>query len=310
MRFVVCGEALIDLIPDDDVTSNPSVWRGHCGGGPFNTAVALARLGRDSQFLGRMGNDAFASQLEAHLKQNNVGLDLLVNSDQPTSLAAVSLDEDGKALYTFHFNGTSNFGWRTPEFPVLRDDDWLHFGSIAAICQPGATAMWEFVGSAGSTVSYDVNVRPSVEPDMEFYLQNVERIMRQVGSAGGIVKSSDEDIYLLLGADADPVSIARSWLDEFGLKMFLMTLGADGAIALLPGGQEVRVPGHQIKLADTVGAGDTFMAGFLAYYYEQPEDVEAALRAGVGAAALVCQQHGAHPPTRDELETFIGWTGQ
>lgn len=271
----------------------------------MNTAVALTRLGSETQFLGRMGNDSFATQLKNHLRENQVGLDLLVEAEAPTSLAAVSLDSEGKAVYTFHFDGTSNFGWRSDEFPELQEDDWLHFGSIAAVCEPGASAIWEFARTTKASLSYDINVRPSVQPDVDRYLRDVKEIIKIVGASGGIVKASDEDLELLLDKGADHLAIARGWLAEYGLAMLLITLGADGAVALLADGGEVRVPGYHIELADTVGAGDTFMAGFLHQHAQTPEDVRGALLSGVAAAALVCERHGAHPPTRDELEAFL-----
>lgn len=305
MRFVVCGEALIDLIPEADSSSNPSTWTAYSGGGPLNTAVALSRLGAETQFLGRMGDDAFAAQLRRHLMDNDVLLDFAVDTDEPTSLAVVSLDGEGKARYTFHFDGTSNFGWRISEFPVLTEDDWLHFGSISAIGAPGSAAIREFVRGTQASVSYDINVRPSVQPDMERYFEEVTGIMRLVGDNGGIVKASDEDISLLVGEDEDPIGFAHAWVEEFGLSLFLLTLGADGAVACLSGEREVRVDGYEIELADTVGAGDTFMAGFLLHYVDRPDDIEAALRGGVAAAALVCTQHGAHPPAFEDLMAFL-----
>lgn len=306
MRFVVCGEALIDLIPVDEGRANPSGWQAYCGGGPFNTAVALARLGAPVQFLGRMGADAYGQQLITHLENNEVGLDLLVQTDQSTSLAVVSLDDAGKAHYTFHFHDTSNFGWRTHEFPTLSADDWLHFGSISAVGEPGATALREFLSRVPGPISYDINVRPGVQPDMERYLADVSELMALVGRNRGIVKGSDEDISHLVGAVTDPLDVAAGWVEQHGLSMFLVTLGADGVVALLPDGGRITVPGHPVELVDTVGAGDTFMAAFLAQYVNEAGDVEAALRSGVAAAALVCERAGAHPPTVGELNRFLG----
>ncbi len=304
MRFVVCGEALIDLLPMEVVTPAETRWSALAGGGPMNTAVALRRLGEDVQFLGRLGGDAFGAQIEGYLESNEVGLDLAVRTSDPTSLAVVSLDGDGKAQYTFHFDGTSNFGWRSDEFPTLDDDDWLHFGSIGAISGPGAKPILDFVSSTRATVSYDINVRPTVQPDRGAYFHMVEDLMAAVGSGGGIVKASDEDINWLVDDD-DPLSYAEAWVVEHGLALFIVTLGADGVVAIKPDGRHTRVPGHQVELVDTVGAGDTFMAGFLSAYAVNPMNVEVALARGAAAAALVCSRKGANPPTGTELEAFI-----
>ena len=305
MRFVVCGEALIDLLPAAEVVSPAeTLWTALAGGGPMNTAVALNRLGEEVQFLGRLGGDAFGAQIKGYLDANSVNLDLAVHTEDPTSLAVVSLDEDGKAQYTFHFDGTSNFGWQPHEFPTLNDDDWLHFGSIGAVVGKGIKPVLDFVSGTNAAVSYDINVRPTVQPDRVAYFAIVADLMAAVGSGGGIVKASDEDINWLVDDD-DPIAYAEAWAIEYGLTMFIVTLGAEGAVAVKPDGRQIRVPGHRVELVDTVGAGDTFMAGFLSAYAVDPMDVEAALARGAAAAALVCSRKGANPPTTTELEAFL-----
>ncbi len=304
MRFVVCGEALIDLLPGEQVSSAETRWSALCGGGPMNTALGLARLGEDSHFLGRLGGDAFGRQLERYLQDNGVATDVAIKTGEPTSVAVVSLDAEGRATYTFHFQETSNFGWRAGEFPELRENDWLHFGSIGTISGPGARAVLNFVRSTPASLSYDINVRPSVLSDRVEYFQRVEQLIAAVGASGGIVKASDEDICWLVD-DPDPLPYAEAWCIEYGLALCIVTLGPDGAVAIKPDGRQFRVPGHAVELVDTVGAGDTFMAGFLASYAKRPDDVERALRWGAGASALVCSRQGANPPTRAELERFL-----
>ena len=304
MRFVVCGEALIDLLPREQVSAAETHWSALCGGGPMNTALGLARLGEDSHFLGRLGGDAFGRQLERYLQDNGVATDLAIRAGEPTSVAVVSLDAEGRASYTFHFQDTSNFGWRAGEFPELRENDWLHFGSIGTISGPGARAVLNFVRSTPASLSYDINVRPTVLPDRVEYFQRVEQLIAAVGAGGGIIKASDEDICWLVD-DPDPLPYAEAWCIEYGLALCVVTLGPDGAVAIKPDGRQFRVPGHTIEMADTVGAGDTFMSGFLASYARRPDDVERALRWGAGASALVCTKQGANPPTRAELEAFL-----
>ena len=270
----------------------------------MNTALGLARLGEDSHFLGRLGGDAFGRQLERYLQDNGVATDVAIKTGEPTSVAVVSLDAEGRATYTFHFQETSNFGWRAGEFPELRENDWLHFGSIGTISGPGARAVLNFVRSTPASLSYDINVRPSVLSDRVEYFQRVEQLIAAVGASGGIVKASDEDICWLVD-DPDPLPYAEAWCIEYGLALCIVTLGPDGAVAIKPDGRQFRVPGHAVELVDTVGAGDTFMAGFLASYAKRPDDVERALRWGAGASALVCSRQGANPPTRAELERFL-----
>jgi fructokinase len=304
MRFVVCGEALVDLLPREQASSAETRWAALCGGGPMNTALGLARLGEESHFLGRLGGDAFGTQIERHLQANGVATDLSVRTAEATSVAVVSLDVEGRASYTFHFHETSNFGWRAGEFPELRENDWFHFGSIGTVTGPGARAVLNFVRSTPASLSYDINVRPTVLPDRIEYFQRVEQLIAAVGAGGGIVKASDEDISWLVD-DPDPIPYAEAWCAEYGLALCIVTLGPDGAVAIKPDGRQIRVPGHKIDLVDTVGAGDTFMSGFLASYSRRPDDLEGALRYGAGASAIVCMRDGANPPTREELEEFL-----
>lgn len=307
MRFVVCGEALIDLIQHEHVSPAETRWRAMAGGSPLNTAVALARLGRSTQFLGRMSNDVFGAQLRDHLRASAVGLDMVVDTEQPTSLAIVSLDDQARAHYTFHFENTSNFSWERHEFPELDSDDWLHFGSIGAIVPPGRRAIASFINETQANISYDINMRTSVQPDKGQYFDDVLRLFEAVGRQGGIVRASDEDILTLVDADEndDSLSFAQAWVEQFGLAMFVITLGPRGAAAVLPDQRIIQVPGLEVDLVDTVGAGDTFTAGFLDHYVDRPDDIEGALTAGVAASALVCSRRGANPPTRQEVEAFI-----
>ncbi|MBK7820594.1 MAG: carbohydrate kinase [Tessaracoccus sp.] len=305
MRFVVCGEALIDLMPEEQLSPQESRWIARSGGGPMNSAVALAKQGLDTHFLGRLSSDSFGRQLRSHLEEAGVELDLAVATDDPTTMAVVSLDEDGKATYAFHFDGTTNFNWKADEFPQLRADDWLHFGSIAAVIDPGYARVLEFVGATDAAVSFDINVRPSTMPDRATYFERVSAFMAAVGNGGGIVKASDEDISWLVDDEEDPLGYAEGWAAEYGLALFIVTLGADGIAAVTRDGRRVQVPGFRIDVVDTVGAGDTFMAGFLAAYSENPADLEAVLRRGAAAAAIVCTRKGAHPPTAAEIDALL-----
>ncbi|HOA27438.1 MAG TPA: carbohydrate kinase [Arachnia sp.] len=306
MRFVVCGEALIDLMPEVQLSPQESRWIARSGGGPMNSAVALAKQGLDTHFLGRLSSDAFGRQLRSHLEEAGVALDLAVDTEDPTTMAVVSLDDQGKASYAFHFDGTTNFNWKAEEFPVLRAEDWLHFGSIGAVIDPGHARVLEFVGATDAAVSFDINVRPSTMPDRAEYFARVTAFMAAVGSGGGIVKASDEDIaWLVDDAEGDPLGYAEAWAEEYGLALFVVTLGADGVGAVTRDGRRVQVPGFSIDVVDTVGAGDTFMAGFLAAYSENPADLEGALRRGAAAAAIVCTRKGAHPPTAAEVDALL-----
>ena len=313
-RFVVCGEALIDLV-QADVGSNDSfssTWLALSAGGPMNSAVALGKLGADTHFLGRLSRDAFGRQLRQHILEANVQLDLATESSQATSIAVVSLDEQGVASYTFHFNDTANFGWQPDDLPELSNDDWLHIASLSSIVSPGAEVLLDWMRDVRSGVSYDINVRPTVITDPDVYWSKVQPWLRVVGRRQGIVKASDEDIKFLAKAEAsgagqggDPVELAGTWVEQYGLALAVITLGPGGGLAIESGGNITRVPGFPTKVVDTVGAGDTFMAGFLDGWVKLNLGLEGSLERGAAAASIVCSRRGPQPPSSAEVDDLI-----
>src|SRR5918999_1722815 len=267
-RFVVCGETLIDLVPDDSVVSDAqrSTWLALSAGGPMNSAVALGRLDADTHFLGRLSKDAFGRQLRQHILDANVQLGLATETSQPTSIAVVSLNEAGVASYTFHFHDTANFGWQVDDLPTLRDDDWLHVASLSCVVSPGAEVLLDWMQGVTSGVSYDINVRPTVISDPAVYWTKVEPWLRVVGQRDGIVKASDADIEFLAQAPAsgatarpdgsyDPVAVAAEWVGTYGLGLAVITLGAGGggAGAARRRAAALRVREGPVRLGDIEG---------------------------------------------------------
>lgn len=313
MTFVVCGEALIDLAACGSAESTfRSTWEALSAGGPMNTAVALARLGERVEFCGRLSTDRFGQQLRDHLQANAVGLAHAVVCDQPTSLAVVSLDADQKASYAFHFHNTANFGWTPQELPTLADGDWLHVASLVTIVEPAASVLRDWTARHTGPVSLDINVRPTVIADPERYWQVIEPWLATVGAAGGVLKASDDDVAFLArgaGVEGDPMEVLAQWAATSGASLAVLTRGADGAeaVRVVDGTQVERChrPGRVVELVDTVGAGDTFMAGFLSAYAQTP-DLAAALDRGIAASAIVCGRQGPNPPTMSEVGALIG----
>ena len=310
-RFVVCGETLIDLIQADEQPEGfvSSTWSAMSAGGPMNSAVALGDLGAEVHFLGRLSRDAFGAQLRGHIEGAGVALDLATESSQATSLAVVSLDQDGKASYTFHFSDTANFGWEEADLPKLSGDDWLHIASLACVVSPGSDVLLDWAHGLTSGISYDINVRPTVITDPEEYWAKVRPWLRVVGQHKGILKASDEDIEFLARVEhpgADPVDVLADWVAQYGIGLGVVTLGPGGAVAVDAEGQRISAPGFPTTVVDTVGGGDTFMAGFLDGYIGRQQDVQSALVRGAAAASIVCSRRGAQPPTSDEVDALIG----
>jgi fructokinase len=313
-RFVVCGESLIDLIQAAEQPGGnfSSTWLALSAGGPMNSAVALSRLGADSHFLGRFSRDSFGRQLTSYISEAGVHLDLATESSQSTSIAVVSLDANGVASYTFHFAETANFGWLPEDLPNLSSDDFLHIASLATVVSPGAQVLLDWAGQLTCQMSFDINVRPTVITDPDEYWQLVRPWLRTVGVHHGIVKASDEDVRFLAQAkgasrsgSSDPADVAVGWVESYGVSMAVITLGPDGAVAALASGEVVRVPGIPTNLIDTVGAGDTFMAGFLDGYVNRDQTVADAMRRGAAAASIVCSRQGAQPPTALEVDELL-----
>lgn len=309
MRVVVCGEALIDLIPDNSVpgTTQSSLWQAHSAGGPLNTAIALARLGLPAQFLGRLGGDGFGAQLRSHLAVNRVGLDMTVQTEsEPTSLAIVSVDSTGQATYTFHLLNTANFNWTGQDFPQLSADDWLHTGSLVAVVEPGRSALLDYLSTTPARLSFDLNVRPTVQPDRERYAELLAPFLKVLGERGGIVRASDEDLrWLYPEGGASAQDIAAGMAREHGLDLVVVTAGGEGAFAVGADREPVSVPGIPTAVADTVGAGDTFTAGFLGVWLSDDQDLVRALRTGCAAASITCSRIGANPPDADEVRALL-----
>lgn len=305
---MVCGESLIDFVPDEGrpADSFSSPWLALSAGGPMNTAIALAKLDADCHYLGRLSTDQFGRQLSDHLREAGVELDLTVEVELPTSLAMVSLDEQRKASYHFHLEKTSNFGWSLEELPTLTDQDWLHIGSFALIVPPDSKLLSDWVAATPAPVSIDVNVRPAVIADPVEYWSRVQPWLAATRPEH-VLKASDDDIAFLARAMQGPGDwrrVAEGWMADYPAGLIVVTRGADGAAALTADGW-TEVPGIPTEVVDTVGAGDTFMAGFLDGHVRLGADLEASLRRGVAASSIVCSRQGAQPPTADEIDALL-----
>jgi fructokinase len=307
--IVVCGEALIDLVP----AGSAATWRAANGGGPANTAVALARLGSRVALACRLSGDAFGRQLREYLLSSGVDLGLAIDAPEPTTLAVVALDERGAADYQFYVNGTADWQWSPGELPsdLPAGTHGLHIGSLASVLSPGAAVLRDWMAGHRdrAVVTYDVNVRPALVPDRDAYRGEVTRWL----DVAHFVKASNDDLGWLYPG-REPVEVARAWLDEHDLSLVLVTLGADGAVAVPRGEAIVPASGRTVDVVDTVGAGDTFTAAFL-HRLEAVGELRAgpigrqaltdALRFAVAAAALACTRKGAQPPSLAEVEELL-----
>ena len=292
--IVVVGEALIDLVIEPDGTVQAAV-----GGAPFNTARGVGRLGGDVAFAGALGTDRFGALLASRLADDGVDVAAAPRIDLPTTLAAAELDDRGAATYRFYFAGTSAPALAAP--PAVQGDV-LFTGGLGLVLEPMADTIATMVAGFGGMSMVDINCRPHIVPDRTTYVDRVRSIL----SRTDVVKVSDDDLdYLVPGAA--PLDAARGLLER-GPKVVLLTAGAEGAVVVTPSGTR-RVPAVAVDVVDTVGAGDSFGAGFLVAWtgggdlsaFDDLDRLADAAAFGARVAAIVCTRRGADPPTRSEV---------
>ncbi len=305
--IVICGEALIDLVP----TRTGDAYEARPGGGPLNVAVGLGRLGVDVALLARLAADRLGRVLREHLRASRVGLDLIVPSAAPTTLAVLGLDPAGVAAYDFYIDGCADGGWRADQLPdELAPGGALHVAGSLALPVPGMGDALEVLlvrERARRVITFDPNIRPSLVRDEAAVRA---RLDRWLGHAD-VVKASAEDVAWI--APGRPVeSVARDWRGR-GPALVVVTRGAHGVYALGPAGP-VELSSEPITVVDTVGAGDAFMSGLLAALtgagrLTRPalaeltgDQLVAALGYAQRVAALTCGRLGADPPWLHELD--------
>lgn len=324
--IVCCGEALIDMVPVKvPAGKKPDTETGflpYPGGSPYNTALTLGRLGVPVQFLGRLSRDFFGEHLMARLIQNQVRIDFIIRSGEPSTLAFVHIEAGKEPQYVFYTEGTADRSLRPRDIPgrLPKETRCILFGSIAMTLEPVASAIESLIfrehtskqGRERLLISLDPNIRPFMIPDRKAYIHRFETWLRVVS----ILKMSAEDLAYIY-PDRDRDAAVERVLSR-GVRLVLLTQGAAGALALLRGeGDEVlqvQVPGFPVTVADTIGAGDTFHGAFIAWLELHdrlsPSQVASLTRAELSealgfankAASLVCTRYGANPPTLAEVK--------
>ncbi|MEA2254657.1 MAG: fructokinase [Solirubrobacteraceae bacterium] len=301
--ILVGGEALYDLVLDGS-----EELRAHPGGGPFNTARTIGRLQQPVAYHGRLSTDRFGTTLERMLAADGVRLDAVVRTEEPTTLALAEVDAAGSARYRFYERATSAPGL-TPEAALAALPaavGIVHVGTLGLALEPMATALEAVVDQlAGrALVAVDPNCRPPIISDPATYRARLRRIVGR----SDLVKVSEEDL-LWLDPQRTAAAAARALL-ELGPAVVLLTRGAAGAVVVTADG-DVPVPAPTIEVVDTIGAGDAFGGGFLAWWRAQGlgraaladvDKVVEATRFGSLVAARTCERPGASPPFLHELE--------
>lgn len=301
-RLLVIGEALVDIVTDASGESSE-----HVGGSPANVAMGLARLDHVVDFACSLGRDERGEQIASHLRRHGVTLLPESFGDDPTSVAVATLDEAGAASYRFELH------WNLPPLSVPAGTGHLHIGSIGTVLAPGAQSVTEAVRTVREqgTVSYDPNVRPGIMGDLDELRARIEDLVR----LSDVVKASSDDLELLYPGSTTE-QVMNRWAD-LGAALVVVTLGADGVVFRRGDERPGRAPTRAAHVVDTVGAGDSFMAGLVsglvvAGLLGDPgaqvrlrgatlEEVRPAVERGLATSAATVGRSGAYAPSLDEL---------
>jgi fructokinase len=295
----VVGEVLIDLIPDADQ------HLAIVGGGPANTAKALAKLGVKTYFIDGISNDEYGHMAKHELISANVLLDYAQYSNKPTCTAKVTLSPSGSASYEFIIADTATFHFSTSWLPDPQNitPSLLHIGTLATVIEPGASVLFEWAQSVAhvAPIVFDPNIRPAVLGNRDEYVKKVEKWVA-ISSA---VKVSDEDLNWLYPGKSMDV-IANKWL-EVGVELVVVTLGDKGITAYRKN-EKISVDAVKVAVADTVGAGDTVGAVLVEAIVNNGLDkltgevLKNMLNRGAKAAAITVSRTGANPPSKEEID--------
>ena len=307
--IVCCGEALVDMIPMLDPNGGQSL-KPHAGGAVFNTAIALGRLGVQSNFLSGISTDLFGKMLLSELHKSNVVTDLVVRADRPTTLAFVEL-ENGQASYVFYDENTAGRMLDPTNLPVIPESATaMYFGGISLINEPAAEFYLALAvrESKRRVIMADPNIRANFITDEPRYRARLNKLI----SCVDFLKVSDEDLDWIVTGPLTQIEKATV-LRERGPKVVVLTRGSESACALYGDDQIVEVPIQEVKVSDTVGAGDTFNAGFLANLSQNnlldlssleeigEDELRSALENGVKVASITVSRPGADSPWAHEL---------
>ncbi len=295
----LAGEVLIDLIPDG------SEYVAVVGGGPANTAKALAKLGVKIYFIDGVSNDEYGQMAKAELLSANVILDYAQYSNKPTCTAKVTLSKSGSASYEFVIEGTATFDFSASWLPDPQKikPSLLHIGTLATIIEPGASVLFKWAQSVAQVapIVFDPNIRPAVLGDRDEYVKRVEKWV----AISLTVKVSDEDLNWLYPGKAIN-EIVNQWL-EVGVELIVVTLGGKGITAYREN-EQISVDAVKVDVADTVGAGDTVGAVLVEAIVKNGLDrltgevLKTMLKRASRAAAITVSRTGANPPSKDEID--------
>jgi fructokinase len=314
-KIVTLGEVVADVYREEMPSEVEMPFTARPGGAPANVAVAVAKLGAEAAFVGRLGEDLFGEFILRALEAVGVDTSAILRQPPPTrtTLAFVEVSENGDREFTFYRSVPAADELLSPE-DIKRESlsgaSFVNFGSIPLIKEPVRSATLRFAELANEMdipVAFDVNLREHLWESVEIARQTVAPVL----DLSSVAKLSDDELSPILGVE-NPEEAAEVLLDR-GISLVLVSMGGEGAFYAT---REFvgSLPRFEIdKVVDATGAGDAFLAATLTHLSESPgwlsdeATVREAVRRGTGAGALACTDHGAMRalPTREELERFM-----
>ena len=306
--FLSCGEALFDLFPSAE-TDTGFMFDARIGGSPFNVAIGLSRLGRDSALFTCLSSDPLGRRLERTLKDEGVDTTWVVNKRNQTTLALVGLGPNGVPQYSFYGHDAADCSVGETDLPELpRSVAAMHFGSYSLVVEPTGSSLLELALRTHERrlISFDPNPRLNVEPDVGRWRRRVEAF----SELADLIKASDEDLETLFPGDDIHSAVSR-WSSR-GVQLVVVTRGSEGALVSLRG-EVFETSGRTVDVIDTVGAGDSFQAALLCGLDELGKATKSGLSVvsldecrkvvdfATAAAAMTCTRRGADLPRRSDL---------
>ncbi|OOH91421.1 aminoimidazole riboside kinase [Pasteurellaceae bacterium 15-036681] len=303
-KIWVLGDAVVDLIPDGD-----EHYLRCPGGAPANVAVGISRLGGETGFIGRVGNDPLGKFMQQVLNAENVSTEqMILDPKQRTSTVIVGLD-DGERSFTFMVNPSADQFLEVADLPTFQQGDWLHCCSIALINDPSRSTTIEAIRrikQAGGFFSFDPNLRESLWNSLD----EMKTVVNSVVAMADVLKFSEEELTLLTNT-TNLDDATKAVTSQYPEKLIIITLGKDGAIYHLNGASKV-VAGKALKPVDTTGAGDAFVSGLLAGLsqvadWKKEEVLVDVIRKANASGALATTAKGAMSalPTKAQLDAFL-----
>ena len=307
--IVTIGEVLIDLTQSGKNEQGIPVFAANPGGAPANLAVAAARLGANTAFIGKVGNDSFGTYLKSVLTENKVDVSgMLTDAKEHTTLAIVSLDDKGERSFSFYRDPSADVNLKAEELSseLLKNTKYLHFGSVSLTAEPCRTATISAVKIAkesGAVISYDPNYRANLWSDEETAVKEMKAPLEYVD----VIKLSEEELPLITGTS--DLEKGSEILVKKGISLVFITLGPDGAFYRYKDITGRADPAPAV-VKDTNGAGDTFFGAALSQLAKKDihkltvSDLEEIAAFANKAAAVTTSRHGAIPamPTLEEMK--------